>query len=44
MGHPHIAHDLIDTLAHFTPVDPVEVLLLTGQAVHASSAYGCHMA
>ncbi|MCU1336692.1 MAG: hypothetical protein JWO19_2273 [Bryobacterales bacterium] len=40
MWHPHTAHQVIETLAYFVPVDPAEVLLLIGQVVRASSAHG----
>ena len=40
IGHPHIAHSLLDTLEYFIAVDPPGVLLLVGHVVRAGSKYG----
>ncbi|MFN7994869.1 MAG: hypothetical protein U0Q18_14785 [Bryobacteraceae bacterium] len=38
MAHPHTAHAVNETLAHFVPLDPGGVLLLIAQSVKASAA------
>ncbi|MBL8212636.1 MAG: hypothetical protein JNK87_18120, partial [Bryobacterales bacterium] len=40
VGHAHTAHYVLQTVAHFASEDPVGVLLLVGDIVRASSAYG----
>jgi len=40
IGHPHIAHYVLDTLKFFIAVDPPGVLLLVGDVVRTGSKYG----
>jgi hypothetical protein len=40
LGHPHIAHSILEALQFFIPVDPPGVLLLVGDVVRTGSKYG----
>ena len=40
IGHPHVAHYVLDTLKYFIAVDPPGVLLLVGDVVRTGSRYG----
>ena len=40
IGHPHIAHSLLEALSLLIPADPPGVLLLAGEVVRTGSKYG----
>src|SRR5579862_910544 len=40
VGHPHIAHSILEALQFFIPVDPPVVLLVVGDVVRTGSKYG----
>ena len=40
IGHPHIAHALLEALSLLIPADPAGVLLVTGEVVRTGSKYG----
>src|SRR5207248_1353803 len=40
IGHPHTAHQILDTLKHFISTDQSGVLLLAAEVVRTGSKYG----
>jgi len=40
IGHPHIAHNVLEALVHFIRTDPAGVLILAGKVVGSGSKYG----